>query len=76
MLLYLEHTLRDDFGELHIVKSIKDKPKDKSYSDTSTNTIFVYKPKKAFSHCLLAAELEYMYLNFYCNTHYPQRWGK
>ena len=39
MLLYLEHTLRDDFGQLHLAKSIKDQPKDKNYFDTTTNTI-------------------------------------
>lgn len=47
VLLYLEHTLRDDFGELHLVKSIKDQPKDKNYFDTTTNTIYVYQPVKA-----------------------------
>ena len=52
LLLYLEHTLRDDFGNLHLVKTIKDQPKDKNYFDTSTNTIYIYKPKKASSASL------------------------
>ena len=47
MLVYLEHTLRDDFGKLHLVKSMNDQTKDKNYFDMSTNTIYVYDPKKA-----------------------------
>ena len=47
MMLYLEHTLRDDFGQLHLVKSIKDQPKNKNYFDTTTNIIYVYQPAKA-----------------------------
>ena len=54
MMVYLEHTLRDDFGQLHLVKSIKDQPKDKNYFDTTTNTIYVYKPKKASAASLKA----------------------
>ena len=38
---------RDDFGQLHLVKSIKDQPKDKNYFDTTTNTIYVYQPVNA-----------------------------